>query len=355
MAPRMTSFKLVFSETRRNFVSSPARTLTLVLMFLAVGAGVSAFTSGDTERIAAVAERQYRAGAFVYELVGPSGQRVDALKCDSLNSVEGVTAAGGVMARTLVSLQSQPDAQLRVLTVTPRFIAAAWPEVGATGSLSVFAGSSLHEQGIQAGAWVRYYTTQGESQLIHIDAVAQSQSVTGEERLLAEVAPPSGTVDSCLVLVAPPAALSAGQAFVGLFGPGTTVREVLLHSELVADPEELFASRLSQYGWLVGGVACAIILLGSWLGRRHEFALYRLMGFTESAIFVMLSIEAVLVCVLPGQLGIMIGFGSQALDPLTSQALIFDVARFDAAVLVIPAIGYVLLPRGSLLPALRGK
>lgn len=346
---------LALSEVHRNLMSSPVRSLVLMLMFLAIGVGVSAFTRGDTDRIAAVAATQYRAGAFVYELVGPSGARVDALKCNSLNGVDGVVAAGGVMASSVVALESQPEAQLRLLTVTPSFIGAAWPGVSSANRLSVFAGNSLKDLGIAPDSRVRYQTTQGESYVLHVDAVAHDPSVTGEERLLVEVAPPSGTLDSCLVLVAPPATHAAGEAFSGFFGAGTTVRAVLLSSDLIADPKALFASRLSGLGWLAAGLACAIILVGSWLARRHEFALYRLMGFTEPAVFVMLCAEAALVCFVPAQLGLMIGVGGHGLDPLTAQALFVDVARLDAVMLALPAIGYLFLPRGSLLPALLGK
>lgn len=346
---------LALTEVGRNLRTSPLRTIVLMLVFLAVGAGVSAFTISDVERIADVAEAQYRAGAFVYEVVGPSGERVDALRCNALNGEAGVSAAGGVMARTAVSLASQPDAELRLLTVTPHFIAAAWPGDHATTSPSTFAGSALMDLGVRDEASVRYRVRDGDQQLIDIDAIASTRAVTGAEAVLVEVAPPSGTVDSCLVLVKPSVDGEAYDALAGLFGPGTTVRELLPPSGLVADPEALFDGRLSAYAWLAASIVCAIALFGSWLGRRQEYALYRLIGFSEGAVFAMLCTEAALVCVLPAQLGLILGMGTQPLELLTSAALALDVARFDAAILVLPAVGYLLLPRRSLLPSLLGK
>jgi hypothetical protein len=356
----MTSSALALSESRRNLASALAQTLILASIFISLGVGVATFTGADAGRIAAVAKTQYRAGAFVYSLVGPSGARVDALKCDSLNGANGITAAGGVMANQIVMLESQPDAQLRLYTATPGFIAAAWPGSESEAALSTFAGNDLIDVGIVPGGTVRFRTTRGEMQKMQIDGVALYPAVSGEGRLLVEVAPPTGTLESCLVLVSPPAARSMADALRGYFGAGTTVTDVLLRSDLVADPQDLFASRLSGLGWLAAGLVSAIILVGSWLARRRDFALYRLIGFSERTVFMMLAIEATFVCFLPSQLGLIIGIGlggvqRMGVDPLTAQSLLVDLARFDLALLALPAIGYLLLPRRSLLPTLLGK
>jgi hypothetical protein len=100
---------------------------------------------------------------------------------------------------------------------------------------------------------------------------------------------------------------------------------------------------------------CLVVLMGFWLGRRRDYALYRLLGFAEPAIFAMLCVEWALMCAFPSQVGLIIGIGGLPLDPLVSQVLLVDLARFDAIVLALPGLGYLLLPRRSLLPSLLGK
>jgi hypothetical protein len=107
--------RLAFDEVLRNLTSSPLRTATLALLSAAIGAATTLATISDLGRVSAVVEQQYAAGSSAFEIVGPSGHRVDAVRCHALEAVDGVLAAGGVMNLAMVGLGRVSHMRVQVM------------------------------------------------------------------------------------------------------------------------------------------------------------------------------------------------------------------------------------------------
>lgn len=353
----MRAVPLGAAEATRNLLSTPLLSGILMSVCLLAGAGVGAATTVEVAQVSHAAHAQYLAGATAVEVVGEGGSPLDATRCHALIGVDGIVSSGGVMAAESVRLGTEPDADVRLLTATPGYPAAAWPELENMGPLSVIAASDLARSGLRSGGTVQISSPYLDVALLHVDAVPDEVSVTGADRLLVVTAPPRGVVANCLVLATPSAAPNVVALLTTYFGDGATMRQVLLPSALVTSPDELLHLRLSQYGWLIGGLLCAIALLGNWFARRDQFALYRLLGSSERLILVMLVVELACACLLPAQLGLVLGIGITAgpLDELVARSLFLDVLRFDAVLLMLPALAVLSLPRSSALSALRGK
>jgi hypothetical protein len=257
------------------------------------------------------------------------------------------------MSAENVRLALQPDTDIRLLSVTPGFVAASWRELPASRQISVLAGSAFADFGWGRGAKILIRTASGTSGQLTLDAIGGT-SMLGYERVLVTVAPPAGTVDVCLVTANPESAASVAESLRGWFGDGTSVQDVLIRSGLVSDPQQLVKARISQYGWIAGGFAIVAIMLGGWAARRGEFALYRLLGFNEGAILAMLVIDTLILALIPAQLGSILAISASDIDALVTSAFLLDWIRFDLVMTLIPLIGIAALPRRSQLSTLKG-
>jgi hypothetical protein len=343
------------AEALRNLASSRLRSVGLAAVALVIGAAVALLTTIDVTRIATTATEQERAGAFSFQVVAPGGGRPDAKRCHEMNSIDGVLAAGGVMSTTVAKLDVQPDSDVRILTVTPGFIASVWSDLPSPRKYSAIAGSAFTQLGWNIGSTVAYTTSAGTEEAVTIDTIAATPSMLRLERVLVTTAPPTGTVEGCLVTASPKAAAAVGKLLQGWFGDGTSVQDVLIRSSLMSDPQQQLGARISQFGWLAGAFVIAAVLLGGWTSRRAEFALYRLLGFKERAILSMLIVDTLALAILPAQLGALIAIGARQLHPLVAAALTIDWLRIDLLVLLLPILGILSIPRRSLLGKLKGQ
>lgn len=346
--------RLAFDETLRNLTSTWQRTIVLAAISLSVGFIVAILTITDVDRVAAVTKQQYDAGSSSFQVVGPGGSRVDALRCQSLEHIDGVIAAGGILHTETVRVTEQPDAEVHLLTVSSGFAAAAWPSSVRARGASVLAGSAFADLSWRNGSDVVIHYSDGRNAIITIGAVASSRSILGLERSLLVVEPPSGAVDSCLVLTDPQYRMSVAQSLPGWFGTGTKVQDIFTRSELVADPQALMSGRISGFGWLAGGFTVAVIVVGSWLARRAEFALYRLLELREPALLTMLIVEVLFLAFVPIQIGFLLAIGSHSLQTLHASALLLDLIRFDSLIALIPIFGLRCIPKRAILKTLKG-
>jgi hypothetical protein len=346
--------RLAFDEVMRNLGSARRRTASLALVSVLIGATVALLTIVDMERISAINEQQYEAGSSAFQVVAPGGARADAVRCNAIQGITGVLAAGGIISADNVRLGVQPDADVSLLTVTPGFVAAAWPGLKSASGVSALAGSAYTALSWHRNTRVTYTNADGSPTVIRLDAVPSSRSMLGLDRVIIAVVPPATTVDTCLVLADPPARSAVAAAVRGWFGEGTSVQDVLVGSALVENPQALLDNRLSRFGWLAGGAAIALLLLGSWVARRAEFALYRLLGFRESGVLAMFVAEMALLALVPIQVGALVAIGSRHLEPLVASAFWLDWLRLDLLVIMIPLLGLAIVPRRSLLATLKG-
>ena len=346
-------FDLALGETLRNLRSSIKRTTTIVVIAALVGYVVATLSLADIRNVSELVRQQFNAGSTAFQVVGPGGGRVSAIRCNAITSINGVLAAGGILATEPVQLASQPDETLNVVTVTPDFAAAAWPSFAGSHS-SVIAGSYFRTLKWTSGTTVKLIRPSGVESVARIEAVPGAPSMVGLERSIVTTSPPRGEVDTCLVLASPENRSAVASALSGWFGDGTSVQDVLVPSALMTDPAQVLRSRPSSFGWLFGGAALMIVLLGVWISRRTEFALYRLLGSSEKFILGNFAIETFLLTLVPIQIGALASIGFRSIDVLTTQVFWLDWSRLDLFVLFIPIVGLALVPSRSLLLTLKG-
>ncbi len=346
---------LGITEAFRNLRANIPLSTAIASICLIAGIGVSITTAFETQRAADSAQNQYLAGATVFEVVSRDSAPLDAVRCHSLMGVEGVLAAGGVMSWESVRIAIEPEADMRLVTTTPRFPGAAWPELASRTTPSIVAGSDLARSGLRDGDSLVVLSGGLPGKTIHVDAVPARAPTINADRLIVATAPPKGTVGSCLVLSRPPAAGYISSVLGDYFDAPANVAARLLPSDLAEDPETLLRTRLSQFGWAALAAVCAIVLLGNWFAHRGNIALYRLLGASEKELLWMLSTECAVVAIVPSQVGLMIGIGAQSLDQVVSTQLLLDIARFDLALLLLPPIALLCIPRKNLVSALKSR
>jgi hypothetical protein len=345
---------IALSEVARNLRSSVVRTAILMILATVTGAAICGATRFDLERIAEQQRHQIEAGSTSFQIVGPGGARVDARRCAAASAIDGVIAAGGIWRTEAVSLPLQPSDSFQLVSATPGFIAAAWPTLGSASKSSVVLGPKYADYGARPGSTLTFASDSTTSGRLHVDAVASIPATIGLDRSIVVTAPAEGRLDSCLVRSQPNQYSNVGAALRGWFGDGTSVQEVLLRSDLNADPQRLLEQRPSGYGWLVAGLMLLIVASGAWVSRRSEFALYRLLGFRESSLVLMLVAETTALLLIPAQLGAVAAIGGAPTDQVTAAALVFDWVRFDLLVVLAPLVGLIAMPRRSVVATLKG-
>ncbi|MCC6376384.1 MAG: hypothetical protein IT191_05135 [Microbacteriaceae bacterium] len=350
----MKKIQLAYSEVQRNFLASPVRTVVMVFVSIIVASSVALATVVDVNRIEQSKTQLESFGAHSFVLVAPGGKRPDAQRCQEAENIEGVRAAGGVMSTSFVRLSLQPDITVRNLTVTPGYIAAAWPNLPNAKTFSVAIGPGLSYLGLSPGSSIFYSNRVGRVATTRVDAVIEVVSVTGDDRVLLESAIPQGTVESCLVTAVPAASTNVSLTLRDWFGVGTSIQDVLNRSPLNTDPQLQYKVRFSQFGWAAGGFIFFAILLGFWVSRRNEFALYRLLGFSEVQVFAMLCFETFYLGLLPAQLGALMVIWTVTPEPFSLAVVALDLARLDLALLLVPVLAIMILPRRSILKTLKG-
>lgn len=346
---------LALNEVARNIKSAPVRSLIIFCVALCVGAGVSLSTITDVTRVTQAQDKLYISGSAVLILSGPNGDPVPAARCHAISAMDGVESAGGVMSTEMIRLSTLPSSNTRLRLVTPGYFAATWPTLPRAHQLSVVADVSHRDYGWTAGTNFRYTDSAGREHTAKVDAVAAHPDVEQSGRTIAAVSPPHGTVTSCNVLTKVESKQVVASALRGWFGEGTSLTDALMSSGLAADPQIMFSERLSKFGWILGGAVLTGLMVMHWVARRSEFALYRLNHVSSRGIVAMFALETLFLVLLPAQIGSMFAIGLNDFTPLLGTTVLLDVLRLDLVIVLIPLIGLLAVPKGSLLATLKGQ
>jgi hypothetical protein len=310
-----------------------------------VGTAALLWSGLESTSIVRQHEALKEAGLFVYTVSHVDGTLLDAARCDQLNTVVGVVSAGGVVGSQTVTVPQLPSNVIEVLLATPGLPQVVWPEARAeSGSAAVLAGDRLTaDLGLTPGSWLSASSPSNDRpvELYQVDWVApESVRFPRYADSVIVVTPPQGGLRTCLIETQPQAYEAVGTVVLGWFPDAAdiVVAPLLGDSGIGPSPETAFQHRLSRSGPLIGTALLTVLSVVTWLSRRPELALYRLLGLTDAGVVTMVLADVALTVWAPTWVGAclaqMILWPSLTWQTATTCSL--DLARLAVALSLTP-------------------
>lgn len=284
-------------EAWRNVTANAVRSLVVVVIG-AAAVGTLAFLDLHQAADLAAFVRDYTAAGGYVAVVSGQGERLSAGRCEQLNGLAHVVAAGGVRPLGTLSVASAPGVLFQSAAVTEgalRVWARASVAAATPGLPSYILGTAAaNELGLRAGS---YLAVAGQP-VSRVSAVLDMQRRNPQaQRWLLEVTPASGTVDECWVELDRNGYQPGLASLAAWFATGSkepVVRPYIRSGEFTRAPAQEFAERPQRFGWLVvGGLIGAVVLLSAWF-RRAELGLYLAVGTSRLDLLGMLALESLL-------------------------------------------------------------
>lgn len=363
---RRVSKSFLVGEGVRNVVSSRFVTAVLALTCLAASVATAIFVTTETSEIEGRWAEGIAAGRFVWTVPERVPGLVTAERCDALNGVEGIKAAGSVVRTDKVSPDNSPGTRYSLDSVTVHYLDVLWPDqpnLARSGGL-VSGGDAASQLGLRDGVSAAFTTLGGDARwravigAVALNPSARDDAASGH---LYQVVPPRGPVATCLVDAEPGADRAVQQLLLSWFPQDgePVVRPFLETSSVIGQPPEIeYRQRVSRWAWTLGLGVMAIAMLGVWYARREELALYQLLGLRRRHVLVVLMTELVVSMLLPTQVGFALAelIFRQSLDSaVVRQELVNSDLRLVAGLVLIPALTLLLLRPTRLLDRLKGE
>lgn len=332
----------VVDETVANLRARLSLSVVIVVASVVIGAAVPWATAIETTAIATYNDRMVASGANVFSVKGVSNNPISGIRCEQLNDVDGVLAAGGRISTDALAFPQAPSIVASKVVGTAHFGEIIWPEPrNSISGPGVIAGSEIASTlGLVPGAFV---SEVGEQ--LQVDQIAQgSPRDSSFNRTVLVVASPDSRIQQCLVESEPGASAGVGLLLTSWFvDERVLVSPFVINESLDISPNERLERRISSLFPLIGGLSVAALLMGFWMLRRSDFAVYRLLGMTRFQVFCTMTMESFLLAIVPTSVGL--SFAILANAPVLSGFVLTSVAidslRYAVLLFLLPAAGFL--------------
>lgn len=324
-------------ETLANLRARWASSLFVFLAVLVLAFASMAMVVNEASSIASDQEDLFDRGATGFIISdGDAGASLSAVRCEELNHVAGVASAGarGSLTPTVGGFPAR--------LVTSGYVRSVHPGVDATAA--TVAGASI------ASAW-HFVEGSGirlsDGGVVSLDAVpAKSDRDPRVDGEVLVVAPASSMQASeCVVISAISSRAGVEALATNWFAPqATSVSPLAPQLGAASGVHDRFMGRSSIAVPLATGGLAVLMLVGVWISRRSDFALYRLLGAKRGALTAGLLMECALLLWIPSLAGI--GFAVAARPEFVSGP-VFEAVTLAALQFVV--MGCAALPLGVLL------
>lgn len=343
-----------------NLRSNAFRSLALAILAAAALGGLAFMELRQAAELTQFA-RDYQAGGAYVAIASVPGGGLSGARCQSLNGVAGVRAAGAMRGTGTVTFPSAPGVLFQSADVTPGVLGVWAPGVPGPSGAGILAGSALAtELGIRAGLVAR---VDANGPVLFSNVYDFSRRNPQAARWALSPVPASDGFDECWVEFSPGAYAAGREMLAARFAEASAdpvVRPYRRSDEFTRDPATEWDGRPQKQGWLaVPVVLLGLALVSAWF-RRSESALYLAMGTQRVQLAVMATAEQWPLLALGWALGVTFAIGVQASisQPPTPDAVIAAIATSGmAALLALATLPWAaaLVARGSIATMLKDR
>ncbi|GEC75528.1 hypothetical protein [Microbacterium maritypicum] len=366
-------------EAARNLRSNWVQ--SLVVAFLSMLAGSAVVLGGAAELASVAAQQQTLRDNGTEIWVVKSSDPFSVAACNELQGVDGIADAGAAVNRWQATLEGLPGIVLSVVDATPGYVRIMWGtgsnngrnDSGVRSVSGVSIGSAIAERtGSRPGAPLVLSPVSesealrgiGERTRVRIGAVLPSTSrlANGNQLLVLEVAP-AGMTSECLVQPHLGSWSSVERYLTSQFGSQASITALSLDDSQSPSPQERMHARTTAWTPALVGLMLLVVVCVLQLGRRTEWALYRVAGADRLSLLQMLVVETAATVWMPYAAGVLISalcFGPLPLpiagDVNVALGVANDVFRAALLLALSPAVLFLVLERpGGPLLWLKGR
>lgn len=352
----------VATEAVRNLWANAFFTGIIALAAVVVGFAVPAVTLWEVASIRTDAESEVRAGVNVLRVTGEDGALLPAGRCEALNSVPGILAAGGLAVRSTVFPAARPSDVVTLISGTPTLGQVLWPShAPQTTTSSVVVGSTTAETyGLTSGSTFGYEVRGDPTPLAAVvdrSGVASTRDPQLDTSVLIATAP-TGRVRECLVEALPGARTAVEGMLNGWFDAtdGTVVSPFYLPVTSSASPDERLAARTTQYVPAIAALVLVSGMVSAWFSRRAEYSLYRMLGLNRRGSLLMQTVEMTVAVIVPLCAGLVTAMlAMEEYENLDVILATGDGIRMLALLIPAPLLGWLLMRPVTKTDALHGR
>lgn|GEM_PF-5763068 len=351
----------IVDETAANFASRPFRRVVIVFVALVAPLSLMVITCVEVQSSIVREEMRTDLGSHVFTVSNDQNRPLDAGRCDQLNTVSGVMTAGGVLASSAFSVPTDPGYLGDYVRVTPGYLRVLWPSVEKSELVKVGVGSSLAANfGLVSGAHLAIVAN-SQPLFFRVDYVAvEDRRFPTFSRAIVVVEAPTGSVLSCYVEVQAGASDDVATVLAGWFADSGQVTVTSIWSADQSQPtlQDELASRISQ--WVPFILAATVILVWcfSWMMRRQEISVYRMLGLSTAQLVLMSLIEWSLALLAPAAAALLVAVIFAARTHVAGLALGItgiDFSRYISLLLLAPLLALLALLSVKPLDAVKGR
>ncbi len=323
--------------------------VSALLIVLSMSAGFSSVWSSYGDGTVVTEQLRVYTHSGVYAFMVTSAveeQRLSAVSCEQLNSVNGIKAAGGLQSEALGEVILGDRFSVSIIRGTPGLARFLWPETRPRGS-AVIGARAAQRAGV-ASASALIYTASGREQIVTVNAVA-APTMRGERLddtlFIAEALTNDAEVERCLIEPEPPYARAAQQLALSWFDGEVRINPYFHPGHASTDPQRTLENRMSRWIPLVAAITVWAVLVLTWSGRRNDYALYRVLGLNRRSLLLMLAVESALLAIVPTFAGITLALGATNLPLSHIELSLVSVAvgQLVMSTIVTPLLGYAIV------------
>ncbi len=348
-------------EAVRNVFTARSRSLALWAAVAVLSAAVTWSELDTVDKLLGFQAEYFRKGGTVVVASSPSGLPSEV--CEGLSSQDWVTHSGGWRWVDTFETTNTPGNSFSGVDVTvglvPILAVGVFP--GEARQPGVILGTaSAAELGRSAGMWLDL----GAEGMVLVRAVIDTKDRSGiAERAVMAVSPATGEVDECWVEAKPGTEDVASDYLMATFAGAEelgTYRLAELNS-FSRDVKADLADRPQSRIWMLVGVVVALLFWTTTFLRRSHIGLYRAVGTTIPTLWVLGSLETLLVVVPATATGVLWAaayfeaFRAETLVAGQVQVACRNVAAGMLLALVLSPVVWAMTGRGHLLSQLKDR
>lgn len=352
----------IVEETIRNQVATP--TVLIVRYIICLTVSVVIFVVGGLEvsRLENRFNTDVEAGLYVWQISSQSREfGLSVADCFRLSSLPGVLASGAVVSTIAVTAANKPQARYELDSVTAGLVDVLWPHTLKSFDRGIIAGSQVAvELGLTVGSSVRLTDDAGASVFGIVSAVMPpSLRASAYDRRFVAVSAPLGESSSCIVDAEAGVFQPVGSVLASQFSgsAGVAIARYNLTDKPPSNPNTLLEDSNYLRYWIPAATFLIVLSLGTWIGRRGDYALYYLLGCTRWKMILGLTTETLMVVVLPvfAGMGISLVAIAHHASIIVLEVISTNFILLLFATSLIPLLGLVVLRKSIVVETVKGR
>lgn len=269
--------------------SAVLATLTFALLLLGMAPLLN-----EAHHVAETSASSVARGVNVLRVTADERLSIDSRRCDALQSVEGVRAAGAIVRTEPLRASSDKTYNNRIYYVTPGFMAVAWHQAPEDGRIALGA-VTAERLGIIEGADLRFASHSGTQRAGNVNVPAGPARLDAFETSLVVPIAAEAMVDECLVESVPGSRAAVEKVVMSWFGEGFVVVPFDPHLQPIEETVARF--RQSTALW-TGPFSVALVLTAQlvwvWV-RRVDLVQMKALGLNRAGLGLLVTTEIAIV------------------------------------------------------------